>query len=243
MKPSRSNTFTATKAFSLLELMLALAIFAMVLTAIYASWSGILRASKIGSEAAADIQRSRIAMQTIEDALSCAQSYQADIQHYSFLGENGREASLSFVARLPDEFPRSGKFGDFDVRRVTFALQPGPDSVAELVLRQNPILRSMDEDEMEHPLVLARNVKDFVLQFWDPTANDWTDEWTQTNQLPRMVQVALSFNGADSTKPLSTVIRTVSLPSVMVQAAWQRPVSGRASLGAKFNPPKDEVAP
>jgi type II secretion system protein J len=214
--------------FSLLEILLALTIFAMVLTAIYSSWIAIMRSSKIGLEAAADVQRARISIQTLEDALSCARSFAADVHHYSFLGENGSQASLSFVAQLPEVFPRSGKFGDFDVRRVTFALEPGPDSGNQFVLRQNPILMDLDKDELQHPIVLARNVKEFDMAFWNPTKAEWIDEWTQTNQMPLMVKVTLVFNGPkNSSQGLSETTRVIGLPSVMVQANWQTPGAGR----------------
>jgi len=228
--------------FSLLEIMLALTIFAMVLTAIYASWMSILRATKVGSEAAADVQRSRIAMQTLEDSLSCARSFAADVNHYSFVGENGGAATLSFVARLPQAFPRSGKFGDLDVRRVTFAIEQGADSQNQLVMRQNPILMDPDKDEVEHPVVLARDVKEFDMEFWDKAKGDWTEEWTQTNQLPLMIQVSLVFKGINTVgkqSPSTVVSRTISLPSVMVSGQWQTPrLPGSAgSNPIKIKPP------
>ena len=141
--------------------MLAIAIFSLVMAAIYSSWMFILRATKVGQEATAQVQRRRVAVRTIENALTCVQSFQASQQYYTFVVQNGDEPLLSFTARLPDDFPRNGRFGDFNVRRVTFTVEAGPDSEKDLVLRQNPILMDMDKDEQEHPLVLARNVKRF----------------------------------------------------------------------------------
>jgi len=227
---SRAQIRNRRRGFSLLEIMLALTIFAMVVAAIYASWMSILRATKVGSEAAADVQRSRIAIQTLEDALSCARSFAADVNHYSFVGENGESATLSFVAHLPEAFPRSGKFGDFSVRRVTFSLEPGPDSQHQLVLRQNPILMDPDADEIEHPVVLARNVKEFGLEFWDQQKGDWTEEWTQTNQMPVMIQVSLVYQGINTVgkqSPPTVMSRTISLPSIMVSGQWQTPNLGQ----------------
>jgi len=45
------------EAFTIVEILLAIAIFSMVLAAIYASWSSILRGSRIGLTAAAEVQR------------------------------------------------------------------------------------------------------------------------------------------------------------------------------------------
>jgi prepilin-type N-terminal cleavage/methylation domain-containing protein len=56
-------------AFTLIEVLIALSIFAMIITGIYSSWSGIHRATRIGLEASADAQRKRIAMRALEQSL------------------------------------------------------------------------------------------------------------------------------------------------------------------------------
>src|SRR5688572_20933837 len=134
------RTSSTRRAFSLIEIMMALAVFGLVLTAIYASWTLIIRSAKVGSEASARIQRERIALRTIEEALTCVRSYEADRLHYGFVAENNDNGFLSFVARLPESFPRSGRFrdGEFDVRRVSFSVESG-DSQSQLVLRQSPV--------------------------------------------------------------------------------------------------------
>lgn len=226
--PSRavSRVTPPVHAFTLLEIMLALAIFSVVMVAVYSSWTLILRATRVGQEAAAQAQRRRVAVRTIESALMCVQSYQASQQYYSFVVQNGDDPLLSFTARLPDDFPRNGRFGDFNLRRVTFTVEPGPDREKDLVLRQNPILMDLDKDELEHPLVLARNVKSFATVCWNPVEKDWSDKWENTNQIPTMVRFTLvlggnSLNNFGDTSPLLSVTRVVSIPSVMVPTVVQ----------------------
>src|SRR5207244_1454445 len=179
---------TTRRAFTLVEIMIALAIFAVVMVAIYSSWSTILRGSRIGLEAAAEAQRSRVAVRALENSLVSLEMFQANIRHYYFFADtSGDFASLSFVARLPQSFPRSGDFGDQVVRRLAFTVEPGTNSENVLVLRQNPILFDPSVDEEENPLVLARHVKVFTLEFWGPRSTDWEAEWLYTNQLPRLI--------------------------------------------------------
>lgn len=212
------------RAFTLLEIMIAISIFALVLTAIYSSWTAILRARKVAGDAAASVQRARISIRILEDSLGSVELFVRNANYYSFVGENGSEASLSFVARLAKSFPRSGKFGDLDVRRLTFTVEKAADNSRQLVLRQNPVLMDLDVDEKEHPLVLAKNVQDFQLQFWDLRLNDWTDEWTQTNQIPKLVMVTLKLSdSAYSTQVQEEVTRIVSIPAMAVQPGWQMP--------------------
>ncbi len=213
------------QGFTLVEILIALSLLGLVVAAIYSSWTAILRATKVGLEAAASVQRARIAVRMLEDSLGSAHAFAANPQYYSFVAENGREASLSFVTRLAKDFPRSGKFGDFDVRRVTFSVESAPDGGQQLVLRQQPLLmEKMDVDEQEHPIVLAKNVQDFELQFYSGQSRQWLDDWVQTNQLPQLVRVTLRL----SDRPYSSLIgqeitRIVNLPSIMVPPVWQVP--------------------
>jgi type II secretion system protein J len=224
-----------TRAFTLIEIMIAISIFSLVLAAIYSSWTAILRARKVAGDATASIQRARISIRIIEDSLGSVESFVRNANYYSFVGENGSEASLSFVARLAKSFPRSGKFGDLDLRRLTFTVEKGSDNSRQLVLRQTPVLMDMDIDEKEHPLVLAKNVQDFQLQFWDMRLNDWTDEWTQTNQIPKLVMVTLKLSDSPySTQVQEEVTRIVSIPAMAVQPGWQMPMAPPGQMNNQF---------
>ena len=222
MKPRRPFNVSA---FTLIEVMVATALLGLVVTAVYTSWMAIMRASKVGMQAAATAQRNRIAMRVMEAALASARMFEANGSYYGFETGNGADGTLSFVARLPKSFPRSGRFGDLDVRRVTFSVESSSDSGKQLVMRQNPLLMEVDEDEKNYPLVLARNVRELRLEFWDTRRRDWTDEWRQTNQLPKMVKISLQLGQgtAYSGQLGEEIIRVVGLPSAGVPGVWQMP--------------------
>jgi type II secretory pathway pseudopilin PulG len=231
------------QAFTLIEVLLALGLLTFALGAVYASWTGVIKASKVGLDAAAAAQRQRMAIRVVEEALGEAQLFVANNRYYGFTNESvmSGAGSLSFVARLPESFPRSGKFGDFTVRRVTFSVEAGPDRRKELVMRQNPILMEMDQDEQAHPVLLARDVEKFQTEFWDTNKNDWVDEWLPTNQLPKLVRVSLQvkYTGVQATRTADLVTRVVSLPTMGVQPMWQVPAVGRGGNPA----PKPGVNP
>ena len=107
-----------------------------------------------------------------------------------------------------------------------------------MVLRQHPVLMDMDEDEQNYPVVLAKDVRKFEMEFWDKRQTEWLDEWTQTNQLPQMVRFTLQLgNGDPQSRAQEEITRIVALPSVAVQPSWQSPgaVSGvRTPTGPTF---------
>jgi hypothetical protein len=147
--------------------------------------------------------------------------------YYMFNVTNGQQPGLSFVARVPDVFPRNGKF-DSNLRRLSFSIEnTGEDSEQDLVLRQNPILMDQDADEQQIPLVLARNVKDFIVECWDTNSLDWVDGWDSTNSLPPMVRVTLSLaldskgSSYNSTDPVNVITREIAIPSATLPAIAQ----------------------
>jgi type II secretion system protein J len=212
------------RAFTLVEIMIAFAIFGMLVAAIYSTWILILRAKKVGNEAAAQVQRERIAVRTLEDSLTCIQSFQASLAYYYFVVQNGDQPMLSFVSRVPAVFPRNGRFGDFNLRRLTFTLESGPEAERDLVLRQNPILMDVDADEQGTPLVLARNVQDFIVECWDTNALAWVNEWTATNSIPPLLRVSLVLGSSADPGNKSaalTVTRIIAMPSMMLPGFLQ----------------------
>jgi len=244
--------------FTLLEMLIAIAIFSLVLVAIYSSWTAILRASKSGQRAAATMQRLRMVVRVLEDSLGSATLFVQNYQYYGFVAQNGSDPMLSFVARLSSDFPRSGNFGDFDLRRLIFTVEPGADSSPQLVMRQVPIMMDLNSssdnplmvDEKNHPVVLAKNVREFKLLLWDPRQYDWVDEWKETNQLPRGIVVTLRL--ADTARAGSAqeeITRIISLPASGVPLIWQMPrgmpgmMPGRPGVPGPGGVPAPGLAP
>ena len=181
---------------------------------------GILLALRLIDElGAAAVQRSRIAVRTIEDALLTTEMFLGAIQHYHFDADtSGDMAAISMVSRLPASFPGVGRYGDQVVRRVSFYVSNSPAGGNELVMTQMPMLLDTSSGYEAYSLTLARDVTMFRLDFYNLQKNEWQDEWKDTNQLPRLVQVALGLgkHKGHSSEPQDVVTRLVSLPSVAV---------------------------
>lgn len=223
VRVARQTPPPRASAFTILEIMLAIFVFGLVLTAIYATWMGILKGTKIGLDAAAAVQRSRISMHALEDSLLTAQKFNANLRHYAFLAD---KQSMSLVARLPASFPGVGRYGDQIVRRVSFELRPGKDGLHELVMTQVPMLLDVDNSDVQpYRIVLAKEVSVFDLLFLPHNKDEWVDEWVEgpiTNDLPRLVQITLGLGQAgNSARPQDVVTRIVALPSMAVMPDLQ----------------------
>lgn len=226
MKHKSSLIAGGQRAFTLLEIMIASAILVMVIASVYSVWHSILRGSKAGSDAAESVQRARIAMKAVEDALATSQMFILNGRHYSFVADTAKDpdfTSLSLVSRLPANYPGGAIFGDLAVRRVTFTVEPGTNSPADLVLRQVPVMMAEGEAGSEYAIRLARNVKFFRMEFYDPQLGEWVPEWANTNQIPRSVRIALAVGGDPNQpdKPAQVLTRVVTVTSSAVQPQYQ----------------------
>src|SRR5688500_7234587 len=142
---ARSVRCARNGAFTMVEVLLAFAIFSMVIIAIYSSWSAIMRGTRTGLTAAAEVQRTRVAIRSLEESLGAAVMYADNPRFYAFRAEtSGPFAYVSFVSRLPESFPGSGLFDGETMRRVTFAV----DQEKNLLLIQSSPLSVKDDPYM-----------------------------------------------------------------------------------------------
>ena len=214
-------------AFTIIEVMIALFIFALIMTAIYTTWMGIVKGTKSGLRAAAEAQRARVTMRALEDAFMTVVMYNENMKHYWFVTDtSGDFGSVSMVSRLPGSFPGVARYGEQRVRRVSFYTKPGDGGGQELIMTQVPTLLATNNTGAEpYSLVLARDVSLFKLEFWDLQKNDWADEWLYTNALPRMVRVTLGLGKAAGSyaKPDDVVTRVVAIPAAAVAGVQAGP--------------------
>ena len=212
------------RAFTLIEVMVAMAILVVIVTAIYASWSAILRSTKVGLDAAGNAQRERVTRRSIEEALGSVMMFQANLQHYAFLGD---ATSLSLVSHLPPTFPGSRVFGHQPVRRVTFRLEGGANNPGSLFMEQSMLLAPTNSGVGTYTNLLATNVTAFLLEYWDASVNDFVTEWANTNDLPRMVKVAMAFGqSGTANKKIEVNTSVVGVYSTVVPREVQMPMGG-----------------
>ena len=221
--------------FTIIEILVAITIFSGVILVIYSSWEGILKSRAIGEKAAVEAQRLRVARRTVEQALSSMVMFGENIPFYAFESDTGGHfAMMSFVARLPESFPGSGRFPGKPLRRVTFYVDKARSGESVLMLAQNPILQLFDESDEAHTIELSRDVSQFQLTFWDAGAEEWVDEWAATNEVPPLVRTSLGF-GVERRRgrAQSSLVGEVSVapPAMVIPREYQIPNNAQSMAG------------
>ncbi len=206
------------RAFTLVEIMVAIAVFMLIMGSILACWKAIVSGAQTGETAAAMAQRARTSMRAIEDSLNNLEITRANIRYDAFIADttDPQFASLSFTARLPASFLGSDYFGDNVMRRVIFDVEKDPGEKLNLVMTQYPLLAVANDQNPPKSIILARDVSAFVLEFWSPKDEDWLSEFTKTDEVPPMIRITLGtgHSAHDAKIPFEVISRGVVPPTV-----------------------------
>jgi hypothetical protein len=204
-------------AFTVIEVMISIGIFAMVITAIYATWMAIVKGSRVAQNAAASVQRARIAVSALEASFRTVQLFTDNIQAYAFLTDtSGDLAAVSMVSRLSPAIPGFGVHRGLEMCRISFYPQPASDGSYELVMTHAPMLADTNHPQGEaYSAVLAKDVTLFTVEFWDRQKNEYITEWLYTNQLPQKVLISFASGKKTGSSPAAedVVVKEVVIPS------------------------------
>ncbi len=207
---------TRARAFTLVEILVALFLFMLMMGSIMACWKAIVSGTQTGERAAAMAQRARTSMRAVEDSLNNLEISTPNIRYYSFIADtsDAQFASLSFSARLPASFLGSDYFGDQVMRRVIFDVEKGAGNQLNLVMTQYPLLAIPSDQYPPKSITLARDVSAFVLEFWSPKDEDWLSEFLKTNEVPPMIRITLGTGHSpqDARLPFEVIQRVVVPP-------------------------------
>ncbi len=202
--------------FTLLELLLAMTVTALVVTVVYSAWHGALVAWREGSLLTDTLQRQRVVMETLADLTESAVYFGTDAEMYAVKGEDtGTDASsVSFVtasnAALP---PREALLTG--LRRVTIALETGPRGEKYLAISNDPAmgLPLGESERVWH--VLSHDVIGFSVRFQNPRDNEWHDKWSEELTLPSAMEFAVTFAPRDDRSQPVIIERAIQLPSAL----------------------------
>jgi type II secretion system protein J len=205
---------TSQSGFTLLELILAMAMISMLAVSLYGTLRVAFKARDSATSGIAPMRSANVALdlmgQDLESALPptglLAGAFLA--QHLGDV-QNSQDTIEFYCIGTSDslEPPNSAAF-----RKIDIGLEPSPDGRGYLLIRRitNNLLSPQEVTPDEE--ILCRNVRSFSLRYYDGT--QWYEEWDSTQMgdiLPVAVQVDLQIQtGTDSQAPLYHASRVYS---------------------------------
>ena len=176
--------------FSLIELIVAIAILATITVAANSSLVSVLKTKDI-------VIKSNLEFRAIQKAISAIDRdfFQIAPRYIRYGSSKTKPALIYRDNRI--EFTRSGKANLLQLQRsdffrVSFYLEDD-----RLIRESWPVLDRSETDEPER-IVILKKVKTFEIEFLDRYMHSWTKRWpvdkrTKKNELPKFIKVNIEL--------------------------------------------------
>jgi prepilin-type N-terminal cleavage/methylation domain-containing protein len=197
------------KGFTLVEVMVAAGILALIMAIIYGAFAGSLKTMEISTEGGDVYRKARLILNHIAQEISCAylpaEQENSSIQ-YAFIGEDREEDGLprDTLSFTTTAFPVKGPARGLKEIGYAITLDPETDEPA-LVMRED-VTPDDQVDEGGDTYLLDAGMWGLDFTFYDARGRDW-ERWDSTasifaGKLPQRVQIALYYKDAQG-KPFS----------------------------------------
>jgi type II secretory pathway pseudopilin PulG len=214
-------------AFTLLEIMLAVTILALVIAAVYSTWSAGLAGWKRSASVTENLQRERVILDTLADLTQSAVFFRSDKGLYAVEGKHEAQTgdSISFVTGSDSLLPQT-EIAAAGMRRVTIMLGRDQRGRAFLGMSNQPALAP---DKAPDPVlhVLSADVCGLGIRYRDPRSVAWVDKWEEQSIIPSAIEYTIAFGANDGRTPPVVVTRTVELPA----AQYSMMAAGSGNFG------------
>lgn len=194
--------------FTLLELLFAIALMALVAGTLYGSLFIAAKAHDSATRAVESPRTSALAMELLAQDFDAAMPPTGVLSN-EFLGTHSgnNSDSLSFISCA--HVPREGETAS-DMRQITLSSEILPDDPRPVLVRRITTNLLASQTLLPREQILCRNVKTFTARYFDGSL--WQDSWDssgQDNILPSAVEVTLEFGIAPRPGDLEQTYRIV----------------------------------
>lgn len=215
MMPGRSRSRRRLRGVTLLEIMVSLGILALIGTLVYGALDGMSRAREGLSRIGDRYHQGRTAVSRLTRELQSAflsahvpVNPVLNSRATIFLGKgSSRDARLDFTSFSHRRLSRNAHEADQCELSYFLARDPNVSGKYDLVRREDPTI-DLDPDKGGTVLVVAEDVAEFGLSYFDATTQLWTDSWDssqstgQLGRLPSQVKITLVLDHGPGDKPV-----------------------------------------
>jgi general secretion pathway protein J len=213
------------RGFTLLEVILAVTVLALIGTMIYGGFSQTaLNKARVEE----DVDHSRIvhmALERMVRELTMAfvsthvnPSLDLRVSNTAFIGtDNARDDRIDFTSFSHRRLYRNAR--ESDQNEISYFVTQHPEDPDVMVLARREQNR-IDEDPRKggKSQILVENVEELNIEYFDPLLSEWIDSWdtvntlAQPNRLPTQVRIRLSVRDPRRSGKIQTFGTRVTIP-------------------------------
>ena len=208
---SKNLTFSlshrlTSKGFTLVEILIAVAIVSLLLTIIYASYASSIDTMNYTREKMEALSMTRLILSRMSDELTSS-FFSKDSEDVMFSGEEGK---IDFISSSHERIFKDSKEYDLvEIGYFTEAAEEGASGTESLLVRRESLSLWRREDRTPDDDVLEGGKNEKLMEglegveFKDYDGEEWYLEWDSEEEegLPQAVEVILKFPN----KELSTI--------------------------------------
>ncbi len=225
-------------AFTLLEAMISIAIFALLMVAVASIWTVSWRAVERVINGQGDEARADFVLKRLSESIEAGVFHKEQKELYAWLSQSGGGGEgagdkISFVtSRAPDAATASADYSPME--RIQIGTRHGENGRSQLVMFAAPF--TMDEGEWQREVVLMENVDSFKVQFWSESRAEWSDSWTDEDHGPLAVRMAIAVKGEKSGYDWQSLSHTMTAHVDMMYAKEEATDSQTTPGGVNLQP-------
>lgn len=190
------------RGFTLVEVMVAAAILALIVSMLYISFASSVKTMEVGTEGGEIYRKAGVVLNRMAQEISCAQppSEEEDAgPQYAFIGEDKTEEgvpqdTLTFISTaLPLKGPSRG------IKQVGYyiAPDPGTDKLSLLMKEDTTPVLGTSPEHVVKGMLLAEGIEGLDFTYYDSQGREWK-RWDTTTpvfakKLPQLVRISIFF--------------------------------------------------
>lgn len=208
----RISDFRRRAGFTLIEVLVAVAILATAFTIIWTTFSVSLDGWRRGQLALDRLHHGDFVMEQVVSALRSAAYFPTRPGKYGFwLEDHGEQDEVSWVtsgsAFMKPEDPLAR-----GLHRLWIGIAANDNGDDSFAVRAYAHFAEDVEPKDVDPWFISSRVKGLDCKVWNNEQEDWDDEWENTNTVPPLVQLTLFLEPAERDGAPIRVSRLVEIP-------------------------------
>lgn len=221
MRPATSAELRAQRGMTLIEVMISLAVLAMLMISVWSSFNGTLRAMEVGEQIQNRYSIVRNGVLRMESELSMTYlSFNRPLdetKHYTLFEGRDRFNSDSLTFSTFGHLRVRKDANESDQSLVQYFMQADPEDNERVHLyrRESRRLTGDLPEDLERffpAYVMVEDVVSFDVKYWNPQLLDWQDEWRTTSldyqpdRIPPRVKIKLGIRDGEDVVYITTQV-------------------------------------
>jgi len=178
--------------FTLLEVLIAAALLALVFSMTFSLFSGVMEAWRRGTELAGELQHGDYVMEQLSAALRSAAWSEEEAPRFGFRLENrGDHDEISWVTASP-AFAGPHSPWRHGQHRIYVTVPENTETPGFAVKRVSPFADAETVEAQDYEIISPR-ITGLDCRVYAPEQQQWLEDWEPTNSIPALLEITLTL--------------------------------------------------